>query len=80
MRIKRPIMFSCRFSKEEYAQLMDLLDLCEQASNEFVQNKFRHFISVLHGRLYVNHFGYLRLKRAKGEIDQKGLEALEKAS
>ena len=73
-------MFSCRLSEEEYEKLIDLLTICESASNEFVQNKFRHFIKVLHGRLYVNHLGYLRLKPVDGEIDQKGFKALKKAS
>lgn len=73
-------MFSCRLSEHEYVQLMDILDECDRASDEFVQNKFRNFIKVFHGRLYTNHLGYLRLKPAEGEIDRKGLEELEKAS
>ena len=77
---KRDKMFSCRLSEEEYEKLIDLLNICESSSYEFVQNKFRHFIKVLHGRLYTNHFGYLRLKPVEGEIDRKGLEALKKAS
>ena len=73
-------MFSCRLSEEEYRQLMGILDQCDKASNEFVQNKFRNFIRVLNGRLYTNHLGYLRLKQVEGEIDQKGLEELNKVS
>ena len=71
-------MFSCRLSVEEYEQLVDLVNICESSANEFVQNKFRNFIKVLHGRLYTDYLGYLRLKPRAGEMTEKEMQKLQK--
>ena len=73
-------MFSCRLSEDEYEKLVDLLDICESSANEFVQNKFRYFIELLHGRLYTDPFGYLRLKSKAGEMTLKEMQKLQKDS
>ena len=77
---KRSKMFSCRLSEDEYEKLVDLLDICESSANEFVQNKFRNFIKVLHGRLYTDYFGYLRLKPKAGELTENEMQKLQKDS
>lgn len=73
---KRPKMFSCRLSEVENKQLMDLLNIIESSSNEFVQNRFRNMIRILSARLYVDNLDYLRLRSIEGEVDPKVVEEL----
>jgi len=71
-------MFSCRLSEEEGDGLFELLELVAQSPNEFRTNRFRALLILLKGRLSVDYLGYLRLKKAPGELDLSTMERLNR--
>ena len=71
-------MFSCRLSLAEYEILTDILNVVDDSSCEFLQNKFRKLLQLLGDRLYMGNAGFLKLRLGDGEMSEKELEELSK--